>query len=161
MRVIQRFGQPELGSKELAPGEHLLAEFNAACHGVFTIMTEGLAFVTDRRMIWLGDQLLPGHGPRVTIPFSDIKRCVLKEPRSAWRHSELLISLRGFKRYSFHAGSRGHVQISETLSAFPIHRLLREGDLTRQLFEALQAAIAAAIDSATLTTPDHPEFIVE
>jgi hypothetical protein len=38
---------------------------------------------------------------------------------------------------------------------------VREGDLTGQLFEALRAAVAAAIDTAVVAIRERPDFVVE
>ncbi len=155
------FRAAELTPEELEPGEQVLVEFRAICGGIVSFNREGAVLVTNRRVIWLSDQLTQRRGRRVIIPFSEMKRCWLSKPTSAWLESGVHIRLRNFREYAFHAGSPGHVLLTEVFGAMPIHGALRPGDLSEQLFEAIRKAVESMNVQEGSTLTGLPSFAVE
>lgn len=155
---LKSFGVPELQPGDLFAGEEVLAQFHASLQGRYSIFRIGVAFVTDRRLLWLQERYVMNLGARLSFSYSEIARCALKEERSsAWHRSYVNVRLPRYREYDFHAGSRLHVTLTDNFMAFPVHGLLRQGDKTKEFFEALQQAARAFATSHEIA---GPEFLV-
>jgi hypothetical protein len=126
-------------SIDLQPGEQVLLDSPAVCHGVWTLNNQGHAWLTNQRLVWVAHWqqirwLIPGR-QRVELRLSDVRSMRLDV--SKWFGGSIEVAMKNHELYSFRFGSSSYLALTDALALLPVHRLAAHSNNAREWFEAL------------------------